>query len=1123
MNLFTPGQSVSSHWPSKLWKVMKLTFWLAMAVLPISAKSFSQRVTITCKNDKLANVFEHIKQQTGRAFIVDKMLLDKAHPVTLHEKDVPLSEILNKCLADQLLTYEISNNVIVVTKLQESNTRNALPTITIAAFNVTGIVRDSKGIPLERASVLIKKQGYQKGSISDASGAFLLTDIPQGDYILEVSLLGYGKYTAPVHLNADTRPLDIRLSPVSKTLDEMVIVAYGKQKKADLTGAISTISTKDLENRPITNLTNALQGTMAGVTVTQNTGQPGRDEGSIKIRGIGTLNNSNPMVVVDGLISSMSDVNPGDIASISVLKDAASAAIYGSRAANGVVIITTKKGKKGHLQVRYEAYAGKQKATRLPDFLPSWQQASFYNEALKNEDASPKWSETDIQQFKDGSDNTGAHPNTDWLGLLYKGSGLQQNHYLSLSGSDEKTQYLLSLGYFDQEGIIKGTNSKKYTVRVNISSNIGKRATVFANLGYLYSPFQEPVSSYPGSSSLGLISFVSNQIPNTVPYKYANGYYGYGPNGNPIASLELGSFNKSQQYTLTGNAGLDLELLKGLHFKPNFGYRLNINQREQFVKDIQFYDYLTGRPTKYQGPNNLTNNYNNTTYTNLQAILEYERTSGLHYFKVMTGASQEQTGYRENSEYRERFLNNAITEINAGPAAGQTNKGLANAVALRSYFGRINYDFDKKYLVEATLRYDGSSRFAPSKQWGLFPSVSGAWNIAKEKFFEPASELVNELKLRATWGKLGNQNVVGNYPAVSIISPGQDYSFDHTIASGIAPVTGANPDITWETATTKDFGLDASLMQNKLSFSAAYFIRNTTNILLNLPIGAPYSLSSPYQNAGAVSNKGWEFTAGYKGQIHAVHYSINANATLIKNTITDLKGSGPYISGGTFQQVGYPIDAFYGYISEGIFQTPEQVAKHAVQSGGVIAPGDIMYKDINNDGKIDGNDRTYLGSYFPKMTFGGNITVNWNNFDIGIFLQGASGVKNYAQGNMMGGVGANGKPTSIFLDRWTDDNHSTTFPRLWFSYKNNSPSTPSSFWIRDASYLRLKNLQIGYNLPTEIIHRIGLQNVKVYYSGQNLLTFSKFYKWVDPEAKQGEAGYSYPQVKINTLGINITL
>jgi len=1098
--------------------IMKFTaILLTIASLQVSATGFSQNITLSAKNVSLRTIFREIKKQSGYLFFFENKDLDQAKRIDIRVDNAPVEQVLKACFKDQPLTYvQVGKTIVVKLKTATTtiaNQENAPP----PPVEVRGKVVDEKGVPIQGVSVKIRKS--PGGTTTNEAGEYSLPGI-DGSAVLVFSSVGYETQEVPVK-NRTTINIQLRLAIAN--LNETVVVAFGTQKKANLTGAVSTLSAKDLDDRPITNLMNALQGTMAGVTVVQNNGQPGRDQGSINIRGIGTLNNSNPMVVIDGLISSMSDINPNDIETISVLKDAASAAIYGSRAANGVILITSKKGKKGRLQFRYDAYVGKQKATRLPEYLPSWQQASYYNEALNNEGAPSKWSANDIQLFKDGSDATGAHPNTDWLGLFYKGNGIQQNHYLSLAGGDEKTQYLFSLGYFDQDGIVAHTNYQKYSTRFNINSALSKNFSVSANIGYLYAPFQEPASSYPGVPYFSQMIRMINRISGTVPYKYANGYYGYVADGSPMAWLESGSFNKSQGYTLTGNAGADWEFVKGLHFKPNFGYRLNINQGQLFVNDIQYYNHNTGLPSKYQGPNNLTNTYNNTTYTNLQALLEYQRSLDLHHIKILAGYSQEHTGYNDGSLYRQNFLNNAISQINAGPVANETNAGSAYEVALQSAFGRLNYDFDGKYLFEANLRYDGSSRFASSHRWGAFPSFSAGWNLSKERFFEPVQSVVSDLKLRGSWGKLGNQNVAGIYPAVSVISPGQDYSFAQAVASGVAPITGANPDITWETTTTTDVGVDASFLKNRLSLTTDYFSRNTTDILLQLPVGAPYSLSAPYQNAGAVTNKGWEFALGYRDKIRDISYGINVNTAFITNEITDLKGSGPYINGGRFQQVGYPINSLYGYIAEGIFQTQGDVNKHARQSGGVIAPGDIMYKDLNGDGRIDGNDRTYLGSYFPKMTYGLNLSLEWKGIDVVAFFQGALGVKNYVQGIMLGGVGPNvGKPTTAFLDHWTPANHTNAFPRLWYSYTNNDPGrTPSSFWVRNASYLRLKNLQIGYTIPKEIVHKIGLENIKIYYSGQNIWTATKFYKWVDPEAPVGDNGYNFPQVKVNTIGINV--
>ncbi|PSL43081.1 TonB-linked SusC/RagA family outer membrane protein [Chitinophaga niastensis] len=1110
--------------PVKMLGTMKFAAILLAGIFFVNAKSFSQNVTISGKDLTCKQIFATIEQQTSFAVVCDNSLLSRIKPVSINVKNISVSEILDRCLKGTGLTWSIRNNVIVIKKEDGNHSPKEQM---IPQEIISGIVRDENGTDIEGASVFIKGNDVQKGIVTNAKGEFSLENIPPGSYTLEISIIGYNKYEKKITVNGPVSRLAVTLLPSVNSLTETVVVAYGTQKKTDLTGAVSSISANDLNNRPVTNVTNALQGTMAGVIVVENNGQPGRDEGTINIRGIGTLgklDNSAPMVVVDGLISSLKDVNPNDIEHISVLKDAASAAIYGSRAANGVVVITTKRGQKGHLQVHYDAYAGKQKAIRLPDYLPSWQQATLYNEALKNEGAYVRWTNTDIRQFKDGSDLTGAHPDTDWLRKFYAGSGVQQNHYLSLTGGDDKAQYLFSLGYFDQNGIVPHTDNKKYSTRFNINAALSPKFSINANLGYIYAPFEEPASAYFGVPAFSEMISQIYRVSNTVPYKYANGYYGYVGDGNPMAWLESGSLNKARNHTLAGNVNADWEFVKGLHFKPNFGYRLNMIQGELFVKDIQFYDYLTGAPTKYQGPNNLTNTAESATYTNLQALLEYQKDIALHHFKLLAGYSQEYQRYTSDTLYRQGFLNNIITQINAGPAAGQTNAGSANELALQSVFGRLNYDYNEKYLLEANLRYDGSSRFAPANRWGLFPSFSAGWNIAGEDFFEKMQSIINSLKLRGSWGMLGNQAVVGNYPAIATVSPGLNYSFGQAIAAGIAPVVGANPNITWEATTTYDVGLDATFLKNKLTVTADYFVKNTNNVLLQLPIGAPYSLTAPYQNAGAVTNKGWEFAIGYRNRVHEFSYYVNMNAAFIKNEITDLKGSGPYINAGTFQQVGYPVNSLYGYISEGIFQTKDEIAKHATQRGGVIAPGDIMYKDINNDGVIDGKDRVYLGSYFPKMTYGLNGGISWKGVDVNFFFQGALGVKNYVQANMLGEVGANvNKPTTIFLDRWTPANPTATFPRLWISYTNNDPArTPSSFWVKNASYLRLKNLQIGYNIPDVLTQKIGIRHFKIYYSGQNIWTISKFYKWVDPEAPVGESGYTYPQVLINTIGVNVT-
>ncbi len=996
-----------------------------------------------------------------------------------------------------------------------------------ADVHVTGVVKDAEsGQTLPGVTVRLKGTNITSGT--DVNGKFSV-NAPQNG-VLTFSFIGYNPIEVDI---AGKTELTVLLSPASKALTDVVVVGYATQKKATLTGAVAGVTAAQLESRPTTGLTNALEGTMSGVTIVSNSGQPGRDAGTIRIRGVGTLNNKDPMIVIDGVISTPTDlnaINSDDVDNISVLKDAASASIYGSRAANGVMIVTTKKGKKGTSQITYSNYFGKQTATALPDYLPSWQAATLFNQARINEGHAAVYTDQQIETFKNGSDPFN-YPNTDWLKLFYSGSGFQQNHFLGVNGGTEKTQYAFSLGYFDQDGITAKTNTQRYTTRLNLNNKVNDKLSVNANISYTFQPLTEPQSSLSADPSFSQVVRQINRISPIIPETYANGQYGHIADGNPMAWVNSPSFNDENAYTLQGIAGADWEIVKGLHLRPSLGYKLNQNQNNNFISSIQYYN-PDGTTSGQANISNATHTYFSTTVVTPQALLDYSINVHDHHFKALAGYSQEYTQYYKLEGYRQGFLNNSLSDLNAAPTNGQTSSNESYEIGLRSVFGRFNYDYKGKYLLEADLRYDGSSRFAPANRWGLFPGGSAGWRVSEEDFFSSAKSVVQNLKLRGSWGKLGNQNLTGllntdpNYPYIPTVSSGQNYPFGGVVVGGVAPVYGANPDITWETTTETNFGLDADFLNNKFTLTADYFIKNTDNILYNLPVGGVYGLSAPVQNTASVQNKGWEFGLSYHDRVGDFTFNIAGNASFIHNEVTDLgPSSSPVISGSTITQVGLPINAFWGYQSTGIFQTAAQVSAHATQNlGGPTGPGDLIYKDQNGDGKIDGNDKVYLGSNFPKTTFGLSLNVGWKQFDLTAFFQGAAGVKNIISGAILGQNGnAVGKPTSALLDSWSPTNTATDFPRLWINYRQNDPgSNPSSFWVRDASYIRLKNLQLGYTLPQRWSNALHIQKLRLYYSGQNLLTFTNFYKWVDPEAPLGASGYNYPQVKVNTLGLNVT-
>lgn len=1092
---------------------------LTAAFLQSSLAANGQQVTLHKKQATLQTIFADIKEQTGYDFVYKNDVLEKSKRIDINVTNVSIKEALDRCFAQQPVNYTLKNNTIVVQMKENMRIEPKIQELT-----AMGTVRDSTKV-LAGVNVMLKGSNGI-GTTTDANGKFQLKIPHEG--ILIFRYVGY----KPQEVAADGKDaLQVTMQSDQQNLQEVVVVGFGQQRKENLTGSVSTVRASQLTDRPVTSVGNALQGTMAGVTVTAaNSGQPGRDAATIRVRGIGTLNNAGAMVVVDGMISTMNNVNPDDIESISVLKDAASAAIYGSRAANGVILITTKKGKEGKTILTYNTYVGKQSATGLFDYLPSWQAAGLYNQALRNEGKQPRYTEEEIEKFKNGSDPFN-YPNTDWLDLAYRGNGVQQNHYLSVNGGNDKSRYMLSLGYFDQNGLIEKTNAKRYTSRFNLESKVNDQLKVHGNLAYTYSPLQEPQSSMPGVSGFTQVVRQINRIVPMVPYKYENGHYGSIADGNPLAWLESPSFNRENYYDFAGNVGADWEILKGLHFKPTLGFVSSIAQNKFFIADIQYYN-AAGDKTFYQGPNKLTDK--NTTFrrTTLQGLLDYTKNFGDHNIKVLGGYFQELTQYTENSAYRQRFLNNELSEINLGSTAGQTASGYGYEMALRSYFGRLNYDFAGKYLFEANLRYDGTSRFSPKHRWGAFPSFSAGWNLNKENFFQPIKESISALKIRGSWGKLGNQEVKANgdfpsapyYPYITVISSDQNYTFggaSPTIATGVAPTSGANADLRWESTTTYGAGIDASFFKGKLDLTVDWFNRKTNDIILDVPVSGVYGLKPPTRNAGAVQNKGWEFVLGYKDNKGDFAYNGSFNISFIDNKITDLYGTGPYLTNTTIQQVGYPINSLYGYIAEGIFQTKEEVEKHAFQSNRTGA-GDLKYRDIDGNKVIDSDDKQYLGNYYPKTTFGLTLGGTYKNIDLTLFFQGAARVNTYMEGKLGEVSDAAGKPTSALLDTWTPENPGASLPRILYSQnQNNAIDNPSSFWVKDASYIRLKNLQVGYNF-TSLIKKLGISRARIYYSGQNILTFSGLQDWIDPEASYSSGIYYYPQIKVHTLGLNVT-
>ncbi len=994
--------------------------------------------------------------------------------------------------------------------------------VTQQSTTCSGVVTDEKGEPIIGASVVVK--GTTNGTITDFDGKFSL-DVSKPGVTLQISYIGYVTKT----VKATAGSMKIQLAEDNLNLEEVVVVGYGTQKKANLTGSVANVNNKLIESRPITSVSAGLQGLLPGVTVTQRSGQPGADSGTIRVRGTGTFNVADPMVIVDGVESTMNDIDANDIESISVLKDAASAAIYGSKAANGVILITTKRGKAGQSQVSYSGLVGWQDLTELPKYATSAEYAEMTNQAYLNVGKEPLYTAEQIQKYRDGSDPYN-YANTDWHDLMYTESGFQTQHSISINGGTEQMRYMASVGYQGQEGLIKNTSKDQYNMRLNLDGKPKSWLETSFSMSYSRIDITEPNNPYTGADLAQFFRQV-NMISPMVPYKREDGTYGTIGDGNPIAWLENNSTTDYVTHNLQAIGSLKFIILPELSVKATGAYKLYDRNRHAMVKTCDYGNWTHGSYDK------MYENYYNYDRITGDVIAEYKDTFGAHNLQVMGGYHAELYKYKETSAYRENFPSNSLTDLNAGGTKNMSNSGYSRELAMLSYFGRVNYDYAGKYLLEGNVRYDGTSRFARGNRWGFFPSVSAGWRLSEEAFFEPLKEVVNSAKFRASWGQLGNQDIGnGYYPTITTMTLGYNYPFGGAIQSGAATVYAANPNLQWEKATTWGFGLDLTLW-NKLNVVLDYYDKTTDGILMSVATPIAYALSGYYDNIGKVNNRGVEISADYRDKIGNVDITVGGNIAFNKNEIIALGETGDLFSGNLIYREGEAMNSFYGYKSNGLFQSWDEIKNwpgiedlgngkyaYAFNKNYTVQPGDIKYKDLDGDGHVTADkDRAVLGTYDPGITFGFNLGASYKGWDIMAFFQGATDVKGYMDTEAIGSInGDTGKPAALWLDSWNENNKDAKYPRLENGlYGASMPATVSDFWLQNATYLRLKNLQVGYTFPKEWLSKLGVQKLRVYYSGQNILTFTGFLKGWDPEAPAGRGNF-YPQTQVHSFGVNVT-
>ena len=990
------------------------------------------------------------------------------------------------------------------------------PVISVQQTAIKGRVLDENSSPIPGVGVILK--GASGGTTTDSNGNYVI-NVPDGGGTLIFSYIGYVKQEIAIN---NRNEINVTLKADVQALSEVVVVGYGTQKKVNLTGAVSSVKGDDLNWKPVGQVSSALQGVASGVTVTQNQGQPGRDQGTIRIRGIGTLNNSNPLVLVDGVQTDMNNVDANDIASVSVLKDAAAASIYGVRAANGVVLITTKRGASGQTTFNYSNYFGWQDPTRLSRYVGAQEFMRLSNQMYTNSGAGAVYSDEQINQYNNPSRDLNLYPDNYWMDKVLTGSGFQQQHSIAVAGGTEKNQYRFSTNYFDQKGLVKNMDYKRLTVRLNADAKISKRLDFSADISANISGQKEP----QGVSGSAWYQFSQAAIANPLAVdKYTDGTWATLRGGqNPVRLQEEGGLYNNKRNLFIGNFKLNYQVLEGLTLTATAAdtYQASYNSAHNRAFDYVQYDT---KNVITVGQNDINKQYVGYWLQNYQGLVNYKKDLGKHSLNLLAGASRLSENYDNLNGFRRGIPDPDLAELNAGSASTATNSGTSTEYLLLSVFGRLNYSYADKYLLEANIRRDGSSRFPEGSNYGWFPSFSAGWNIAKEAFLEN-STFIQELKLRGSWGKLGNDNPLAsasssvlNYPYQSTFSYNNSYPFGGVLNTAASQSMYSNSGLTWETTTMTDIGFDLAVLQNRLRFTFDYYKKTTDNILYALPIPNTVGFSPSYQNAGSMENKGFEFSVNYSGKIgEDFKFDVGANLSDVKNKITDLKGTDYMSTDNNNNTIGFftgiPFGAYYGYQADGIFQSQAEVDAHATQTANTAA-GDLIYRDQNGDGVINAADRVYLGSNIPRFTYGFNLNLQYKGFDFSTLLQGVAKVDISTLVMERAPVSTDGNFKPIHQDSWTPQNTGAAFPRLVTSTQNYQAS---SFWINSGSYLRVKSMQLGYTLNSAVASRFGIAKLRIFASGQNLFTFSKLADDIDPESPN-ENRY-YPQVKTFTFGLN---
>jgi TonB-dependent starch-binding outer membrane protein SusC len=1114
----------------------------AYAHLNQNALQNQKKISLRLENLSLLAVLDRLEKESNVIFIYANDDIDVSRKVSLQVTDTSLDQTLKALLAPLGIDYELHGNKVVLAarKEQRGELRRQIDMIDRelmgprflaspiklnqpADITVTGRVLSEKGEELPGVTVVLK--GSTRGTSTDAEGRYSII-VPDGNGILIFSYVGY----LPKEESIGGRTtINVSLAQDAKALEELVVVGYGTQKKVNLTGSVATLDAKFLADRPITNASQALQG-VPGVYVNMSKGRPGADGASIRIRGANSyFTGSDPLVLVNGVPFDLRDINPNDIENITVLKDAASAAIYGNRAQNGVILVTTKSGlRNSKVAVDYTNYVGYQEAINLPQDVV-WNSMEYMegkNRARVNEGQAPEYDQNLLNEYRAGTDPD-IYPNTNWFDVMFRKAMIQE-HNLRLSGGGERSAFSVSLGYLDQDGVLLNTGAKKYSLNASISADVTKWLKVGANvMGTYWDDHESAYTADEGNGEGGVMGLIFRGLPIQTPVlqdgSYADHWIrvpGHNFFRNPYA-LSYEGFRRNSSLRGLANMFAEVQLPYNLKYKVTVAPNLRYALQKYHYPQIDLTHPKTGAavPMGNIPPRGVRQeSLEDISFTNFHTLDWNKNIGTAHTINALVGYSIEQFYLARFDARNQGYLGNEITDLVGGSTNPQVG-GSTSKSRLLSYFGRVSYSLHDKYLFETNFRYDGSSRFGKENRWGFFPSLSAGWRINEEDFLKD-NKHVSNLKLRASWGQLGNQNIP-LFSFIDAVATGVNYNFNNTVVGGAAVTQITDPDLSWERTTITNIGIDAGFFNNKLTFEFDLFDKLTSGILARINIAPQIGdLTGPITNLGSVSNKGYEITTNYRNTFRGIGYNVGGNVTYVQNMVVNTNGQINY-DGNRIIAEGHPIQSFFGLETVGIFQNEDEI-KNAPFQNQVTKPGDLRYRDQDGNGIIDSNDRVVVGRSLPAYTYSFTFGADFKGFDFSAFFQGVSNVNTFLNSNLsMPYRNGAGVTREWLTDSWTPENPNARLPRLTTANGYPPNFQFSDFWLQDVSYLRLKNLQVGYTLPAYLIQRSGMSRARIFVNAQNLLTFTSF-KDGDPERNVLQQGIiAYPIARAITAGVNI--